>query len=70
MLKRHGEEMMQWLQRGCCVYVAGSAGNMPAAMREAFVNIVQFHGKHSASEAEQFVASMETRNLYQTETWS
>lgn len=59
-----------WMERGCCIYVAGSANNMPAAVRSAFVTIAQKVGRLSPEEAEQFIGSMETQNRYQTETWS
>lgn len=59
-----------WMERGCYIYVAGSAVNMPAAVRSAFVTVAQKAGHLSPEEAENFVGSMESQNRYQTETWS
>lgn len=70
VIEEESNLIYSWMERGCCIYVAGSANNMPAAVRSAFVTIAQKEGRLSPEEAEQFIGSMETQNRYQTETWS
>lgn len=70
VIEEESNLIYSWMERGCCIYVAGSAVYMPAAVRSAFVAVAQKAGGLSPEEAEQLIGSMETQNRYQTETWS
>ena len=52
------------------LYVAGSAKNMPAAVRRAVVHVVTEHGGLPPIAAEAFVSTMEKKGRYQCETWA
>ena len=52
------------------LYVAGSAKNMPAAVRRAVVHVVTEHGGLPSIAAEAFVSTMEKKGRYQCETWA
>lgn len=62
--------MYNWLSRGCWVYVAGSANNMPSAVRAALVACVEKEAGLDTTQAEKFIADLENRGMYQMETWS
>lgn len=53
------------------IYVCGSSGNMPKAVREAFVEVLveQGGGKMSREDAEAYLDTMEKEGRYKQETW-
>ncbi|KAM0716261.1 hypothetical protein Q7P37_007706 [Cladosporium fusiforme] len=53
------------------IYVCGSSGNMPKAVREAFVDVLveQSAGSMSREEAEAYLEAMEKAGRYKQETW-
>ena len=52
------------------LYVAGSAKNMPAAVRRALVAVATEHGGLPGAAAEAMISTMEKKGRYQCETWA
>ncbi|KAF2787753.1 NADPH dependent diflavin oxidoreductase-like protein 1 [Melanomma pulvis-pyrius CBS 109.77] len=57
------------ITKGGIVYICGSSGKMPQAVREALIESFQGHGSLSREEAEAYLASMEKSGRYKQETW-
>uniref|UniRef100_A0A1B6IAI2 NADPH-dependent diflavin oxidoreductase 1 n=3 Tax=Homalodisca liturata TaxID=320908 RepID=A0A1B6IAI2_9HEMI len=70
IIEKESSLIYRWLERGCWIYVAGNANNMPAAVRNAFVAVLQDKGGLVPQQADDFITSMESKGMYQTETWS
>jgi sulfite reductase alpha subunit-like flavoprotein len=56
--------------RGGYLYICGSSGKMPQAVREAVIKIACEHGQFSESKAEQFVTQLELHGRWLEECWS
>ena len=55
--------------RNGIVYVCGSSGKMPQAVREALIEVFQSHGSMERDDAERYLAAMEKSGRYKQETW-
>lgn len=55
--------------RGAKIYLAGSTGSMPKAVRRTLVEICEGSGKMKAGEAEAFVQKLEAEGRLQMECW-
>lgn len=51
------------------VYVSGSSGNMPKAVRSALVNAIETGGGLGSHDAEAYIEEMEKSGRYKQETW-
>ncbi|KAH7408563.1 hypothetical protein DE146DRAFT_378664 [Phaeosphaeria sp. MPI-PUGE-AT-0046c] len=51
------------------VYICGSSGKMPQAIREALIEVFGSHGRLSRDDAEAFLVTMEKVGRYKQETW-
>jgi sulfite reductase alpha subunit-like flavoprotein len=51
------------------VYICGSSGKMPQAVREALIEVFEEHGKTDREGAEVYLVSMEKSRRYRQETW-
>lgn len=51
------------------VYICGSSGKMPQAIREALIEAFQTHGETSREQAEAYLVGMEKSGRYKQETW-
>ncbi|USP77853.1 hypothetical protein yc1106_05127 [Curvularia clavata] len=51
------------------MYVCGSSGKMPQAVREALIEAFQEHGNMKRETAEAYLVSMEKAGRYRQETW-
>ncbi|PSN74632.1 NADPH dependent diflavin oxidoreductase-like protein 1 [Corynespora cassiicola Philippines] len=51
------------------IYICGSSGKMPQAVREALIESFQSHGSLSRDEAEAYLVDMEKKGRYKQETW-
>jgi sulfite reductase alpha subunit-like flavoprotein len=51
------------------VYICGSSGKMPQAVREALIEAFQTHGPMIREEAEAYLVAMEKSGRYKQETW-
>ncbi|KAF2232648.1 NADPH dependent diflavin oxidoreductase-like protein 1 [Viridothelium virens] len=55
--------------RGGLVYVSGSSGNMPKAVRAALAKAIETGGDINPAEAEAYIVQMEQTGRYKQETW-
>ena len=51
------------------VYVCGSSGKMPQAVREALIEVFQKSGEMEREGAEAYLMKMEKEGRYKQETW-
>ncbi|KAL5448033.1 hypothetical protein PMIN06_007248 [Paraphaeosphaeria minitans] len=56
-------------KRDGIVYICGSSGRMPQAVREALIETFQSHGNLERTAAEAYLAAMEKSGRYKQETW-
>ncbi|KAL8961294.1 MAG: hypothetical protein Q9183_005327, partial [Haloplaca sp. 2 TL-2023] len=70
ILKQQGSVIYDLLffQKGL-VYVCGSSGNMPKAVRAALVDVFKRCGSMDERDAENFLQNMEKEGRYKQETW-
>jgi sulfite reductase alpha subunit-like flavoprotein len=70
LLRSHSARVYDALhEKGGIVYICGSSGKMPQAVREALIECFQKHGSLSREEAEGYLAEMEKNGRYKQETW-
>ncbi|ODQ54393.1 NADPH-dependent FMN and FAD containing oxidoreductase-like protein [Saitoella complicata NRRL Y-17804] len=80
VLRREWRRVDTWLRKeGGYVYICGSSGKMPQAVREALIEIFQrgihlergeeLSGSGARDEAEAVLVEMETKGRYLQETW-
>lgn len=51
------------------MYICGSSGKMPQAIREALIEVFQGEGGVEREEAEKLLLAMEKSGRYKQETW-
>lgn len=51
------------------IYICGSSGKMPQAVREALIEGFQEHGQLSREDAEAYLVALEKSGRYRQETW-
>lgn len=56
-------------EKGGMVYVCGSSGKMPQAVREALIEAIQKEGQMTRADAEGYFTRMEKEGRYKQETW-
>jgi sulfite reductase alpha subunit-like flavoprotein len=56
-------------ERGGMVYICGSSGKMPQAVREALIEVFQQKGGMVREDAEGYLGKMEKEGRYKQETW-
>jgi sulfite reductase alpha subunit-like flavoprotein len=71
IIRRESQTVWEQLQKGAVVYVCGSSGNMPKAVREAIIDVMVKHGAAfpDRASAEVAVTDMTRRGHYVQETW-
>ena len=70
LIKKHGKLVFKLLhEENGIVYVCGSSGKMPQAVREALVTAFQQAGGMEMGAAEAYLARMEKESRYKQETW-
>ncbi|RPB11621.1 riboflavin synthase domain-like protein [Morchella conica CCBAS932] len=70
VIREKGEEVYDAVvRRGGVVYVCGSSGRMPSAVREALVEVFEKWGSMGREEAEEFLKMLETDGRWRQETW-
>lgn len=70
--KLHEESALLWEiinEEQGIVYVCGSSGKMPAAVRQTLVDVFQKEGKMSSEKANAYILAMIQANRYKQETW-
>lgn len=55
--------------RNGLVYICGSSGKMPQAVREALIEVFQKEGALGREDAERYLLGMEKAGRYKQETW-
>ena len=70
IIRQQGSKIYQVLyhQRGL-VFVCGSSGKMPIAVRTALAAVFRDHGSMSQDKAESYLETMEKQGRYKQETW-
>jgi sulfite reductase alpha subunit-like flavoprotein len=56
-------------KRDGIVYICGSSGKMPQAVREALIEAFQKEGSMEREDAEAYLTGMEKSGRYKQETW-
>ena len=56
-------------ERGGLVFVCGSSGRMPQAVRQALTDVFVKEGNMQTTDAEEFLKRMEKEGRYLQETW-
>lgn len=71
ILEQNEEEILKLLSsKECYIFVAGNAKDMPTAVKNVFISIVEKLKKLNYTIPINTVDMMETKGFYQTETWS
>ena len=70
LVREYGARVWQAIHgEGGLVYVCGSSGKMPQAVREALIETFQNHGNMSREQAEAYLVTLEKSARYKQETW-
>lgn len=70
LVRERSEEVYDAIaKKGGLVYICGSSGKMPQAVREALIECFEKHGSCSREDAEAYLATMEKSGRYKQETW-
>lgn len=70
LIRQHSDSVYDLLHDGGgFVYVCGSSGKMPVAVRAALVDVFRDAGKMEQKDAESYMEAMEKEGRYQQETW-
>ncbi|EPS38440.1 hypothetical protein H072_7831 [Dactylellina haptotyla CBS 200.50] len=70
LIKEGKEEIWKLVgEMGGLVYVCGSSGRMPQAVREALIEVFEEVGGKARDDAEAYLLSMENEGRYRQETW-
>jgi sulfite reductase alpha subunit-like flavoprotein len=70
LVKEHGQAVYEALAEcGGLVFVCGSSGRMPQAVRHALTEVFQVHGNMVIADAEAYLVKMEKEGRYKQETW-
>lgn len=68
LIREQSDSVYRLLEQNCLVYVCGSSGKMPQAVRAALVDVFVLNGLARAA-AEQYLERMEKEGRYKQETW-
>ena len=70
LIRKHGDLVFRLLHHDDgIVYVCGSSGKMPLAVREALVDVFQKYMQTERSDAEAYLKALEKASRYKQETW-
>ena len=70
VVRQQGQEIFRLIHDlDGIVYVCGSSGKMPTAVRVALIDVFREHGSMNQADAEAFLEQMEKRGRYKQETW-
>jgi sulfite reductase alpha subunit-like flavoprotein len=56
-------------ERGGIVFICGSSGRMPQAVRQALTDVFITEGSMTLADAEEFLKRLEKEGRYLQETW-
>ncbi|KAL2065249.1 hypothetical protein VTL71DRAFT_2918 [Oculimacula yallundae] len=68
-IREKADMVCRAIKKNAIIFVCGSSGNMPKAVREAFVDAVETGFGFSREVAENFIKSLEANDRYRQETW-
>ncbi|KAK0111707.1 NAPDH-dependent diflavin reductase [Cadophora gregata] len=69
-IREEGDLVFRLLKVRAYVFVCGSSGSMPKAVREAFIDVIEERqGTGKREDAERIIALMEKSGMYRQETW-
>ena len=70
LIRQHSDSVYRLLHDGGgLVYVCGSSGKMPQAVRAALVDVFRKRGGRDQKDAESYLEAMEKEGRYKQETW-
>jgi len=70
LVRNHGSAVFSLLaERGGIVFICGSSGRMPQAVRQALTDVFVKEGSMSLTDAEEFLKRLEKEGRYLQETW-
>ncbi|OCK81097.1 NADPH dependent diflavin oxidoreductase-like protein 1 [Lepidopterella palustris CBS 459.81] len=70
LVRSHASQVYKALaDRQGLVYICGSSGKMPQAVRESLIEVFQQQGGRSRDDAEAYLVAMEKNGRYKQETW-
>ena len=75
VIRRESKKLLDLIMDGAIIYVCGSSGNMPKAVRESFLDAIMMHGIDSRGApatreyAEKLLERLEKLGYYVQETW-
>lgn len=71
ILEKNEEKLLKLLSsKECYIFIAGNAKDMPTAVKNVFISIVEKLKNVTNNKSLNTVGMMETNGFYQTETWS
>ncbi|KAG4443879.1 hypothetical protein IFR05_000645 [Cadophora sp. M221] len=70
-IREEGDLISKLLKGGAFIFVCGSSGSMPKAVRQAFVDVIEekYGNIQSREEADHIFAAIEAVGRYKQETW-
>jgi sulfite reductase alpha subunit-like flavoprotein len=70
LIRKHSARVFSLLaERGGIVFVCGSSGRMPQAVRQALTEVFVTEGGMTIEDAEDFLKKLEKEGRYLQETW-
>uniref|UniRef100_A0A7I4EI93 FAD-binding FR-type domain-containing protein n=1 Tax=Physcomitrium patens TaxID=3218 RepID=A0A7I4EI93_PHYPA len=69
-IREQGKKVMQFIQSGAVIYVAGSANKMPADVMAAFETVLAKETGWPQEKATKYLRDLERRGQYVVEAWS
>ncbi|KAJ8686661.1 hypothetical protein QAD02_022455 [Eretmocerus hayati] len=69
LIRQQSKLCWDFLQKDGIIHLAGNCKDMPSAVREEFVKLVQDNTLMEREQAENYVRNLEKNGRYQTETW-
>ena len=68
-MRESGSELFSWLEKGASFFVCGDASRMAKDVDTALHEIIEQHGKMSASEAKAYVKGLKDTNRYSRDVY-
>ncbi len=69
IMKKHGEEIWNWLRDGAFIYVCGDASKMAKDVEHTLLEIIQIYGDLSESESKNYLKKMRQEKRYQKDVY-
>jgi sulfite reductase alpha subunit-like flavoprotein len=69
VIRKEGRLIVSLLRKGAIVYVCGSSGNMPKAVKAALLDVIETENSMTEDEAAGWLQKIEKAGAYIQETW-